>query len=291
MRPFSVDTIFNERLIEVKMEKAEVLGCKGIEIYREKMRLYPILKETEERKLFIQFQNGDKKAWQTLIYSNFRLLEHIAKKYENRGLPLEDLMQEGAVGLIHAIERFNMEYKVRFPIYAGYWIRQAMIDALNKSVGPLYLPRKIKEKRNELFWETNQILIATGKESTVSELAMRLNTKESKVRELLLYTVMPVPYDELSDQNTQISTEQKTKCIDSSNLLEALLSTLPQTERIVLQCYYGTDGNKRRTLKEIGELLDISAERVRQLKNRAIRKLQHPARKKGFEELWKLLIN
>jgi len=139
-----------------------------------------------------------KKAWQTLIYSNFRLLEHIVKKYENRGLPLEDLMQEGAFGLLHAIERFNMEYKGRFPIYAGYWIRQAMIDALNKSADLIYLPRKIKEKRNALLWEVNQILIATGKESTVSELAMRLKTEESEVKELLLCTVMPIPYDELS---------------------------------------------------------------------------------------------
>lgn len=231
----------------------------------------------EEHKYVEMYRNGNLKMYENLKELCDSQIRRVVTQYSNCGIPQEDLVQEALIGLLFAIERYNPVYNVRFVTYATYWIREAVLEAINKTGNLIYLPRDIQRKRQKIIRMSNLICLLSGEEATVEQLAESLKMEVSEVEELLKYTVVLKPVEELGRQEVSQET--------SSNIVDLLLSTLPSIERKVLQLRYEVGGSVR-TFAKVGELLQITPERARQIEKKALKKLQHPARKKGLEGLW-----
>lgn len=239
----------------------------------------------EERDYIRRYQNGEINVGEKLLYAEYAQIKHITGRYTNLGVPMEDLLQEACIGTLYAIKHFRSDYQVRFSTYAAYWIRQSVLNALNRQSGIVFLPRKKRKKQRELFDTANMIFLTTGKEATPEQLAEMNKMEVCEVNEILQFTILPVPLNPSLIKEEDVFYDAGDP---SADLIDALLSTLPKRERQILYLRYGIGRGRSMTLEEVGKRVRVTAERVRQIEKKALHKLTHPARKRGLTGLWKI---
>ena len=243
-----------------------------------------VLSNEEMKSLFEKCKNGDKIARERLISGNLKLVLSILKRFNNRGENMDDLFQVGCIGLVKAIDNFDLTQEVRLSTYAAFWIRQSILDALYKTSALIYLPRSVREKRKEIFNIMNMLTLLYKKEVCVEQVAEYLNMEVSEIEDYMAYTIQPLPLDEAIWR--VYSRESRSEKVEE--LVEALLTTLPYLERKIIRMRFGIGYEEAIPLEEIGRNCHISYERARQLEKRAMNKLLHPARKRGLKGIWKM---
>ncbi len=265
-------------------------GDPNFEIYLKQIRRYPLLDALEERELARHVQSPSWEAWDArdrLIRSNLRLVISVAKRYRNRGLALGDLVEEGNVGLVHAVEKFDPEMEVRFSTYATWWIRQAIRRAIMNTVKTVRIPAYMAEEVNRWRMFARTFTQEHGREPSHEDLIAAMDPAPTRKRFLLrLYDAMrdggetvslDVLFDSveaLVDPRAERPDEIDFLATDREELLEAI-SVLPEREQVILKLRYGlADREHAMTLRQIAEVVGISRERVRQLEHKALEDLR-----------------
>ena len=257
----------------------------SLQHYFKEINRYRLLTPEEEKELARRAKKGDEKARDILIKSNLRLVVSIAKHYMDRGLPLQDLIAEGNLGLMKAVEKFDPEEKCKFSTYASFWIRQAIKRALIDSVKTVRVPSYVVELIARWRDTANQLQMALGRAPTMQEIAEKMGLSGQMLR--LIRTAMrlsatvqpprtpegPVSLDELIEDRETERPDEVLEKIYQIDIIRKMLNVLSEREAKVLRLRYGLDDMQPRTLKEIGDMLGLSRERVRQIENEALRKL------------------
>ena len=250
---------------------------------------YSLLSPEEEAELAKAASAGDEKARQKLIEANLRLVVFLAKYYSGNGLPLDDLIQEGNIGLMKAIERFDHSMGLRVSTYAFYWIRGFMIHALQEQVRSVRLPEGMMDSISRLNRAARELPVKLGHEPSEAELAAELELPVKKLRELLKYTQNPLSLDVAVTEDGNVllgdlveadNAADPEKLITKALLKEQIrkvLATLTPREKRILELRFGLNDEDRHTLEEVSRIYGISRERVRQIEAKAIRKLRRPA--------------
>ena len=252
----------------------------------------PLLTPDEEQELARRVSEGDEDAIVRMADSNLRLVVSIAKHYRDRGLPLQDLIQEGNLGLLKAIEKFDYTRGYKFSTSATWWIRQAISRSIADNARTIRVPVHMVETINRIRRESRQLQQELGREATETELAEASGLTVEKLREVLKITPDPVsldtpvgededsPLSSFITAGTQAEPEKATEAALLKEQVRQLLGTLDERERRVLELRYGIGGDRARTLEEVGKEFGVTRERIRQIEAKALRKLRHPARSK-----------
>ena len=267
-----------------------------IKMYLREIGQIPLLSYEEEIEYAQRVLNGEEEAKQKLIESNLRLVVSIAKKHTNRGLKMLDLIQEGNMGLMKAVEKFEYEKGFKFSTYATWWIRQAITRAIADQGRTIRIPVHMIETINKIKKESRIILQETGKEPTAEELAKKLELPVEKVKSILemnqdpISLETPVGSEEDSELGDFVEDDKFANPYDATTRvllkeqLDEVLKTLNDREEMVLRYRYGLDDGSQKTLEEVGKIFNVTRERIRQIEVKALRKLRHPSRRKKLED-------
>lgn len=261
----------------------------GLRLYLQEIAEYPLLTPQEEQNLVQKVRKGDKDAREKLINSNLRLVISIARTYRNCGLPFLDLIQEGNIGLIKAVDSYDPNEGNRFSTFATYWIRQKIGRALSNDSRSIRLPAHIAELQSTLKNTASKVLATTGKEATAKELSDMLGMDAEKVKNAFgnEYEIssldIPVGFDEETTVGDLVpdSTQNIAAAIEAEEdrtTIAAVIDTLSPKEKEIINKRFGLNNTVPMTLEAIGNQLGISKERVRQRQNAALRKLRNPCR-------------
>jgi RNA polymerase primary sigma factor len=267
----------------------------ALALYLEDIKNHPLLTRAEEAELARRIREGDQLALEKLVRSNLRFVVSVAKKYQNLGMTLPDLIAEGNVGLVRAAQKFDETKGVKFISYAVWWIRQAILKALAENSKTFRLPINRATTLNKISKKEAELTQKLGREPKPEEVAEAMEMDVEEVRKLMNVSRKSLSLDAplfegeektlfsyLSDDETLDPEEQTFESARAKEIRETLDSLAPREAKIV-KLYYGLDGNEPLTLREIGSIFNLSRERIRQIKERAIERLRHASRARRLE--------
>lgn len=287
---------------DIEMDKIDLSLPKGISIddpvrmYLKEIGKIPLLKPHEEIEYAKRMLDGDEIAKQRLVEANLRLVVSIAKRYVGRGMLFLDLIQEGNLGLIKAVEKFDYERGFKFSTYATWWIRQAITRAIADQARTIRIPVHMVETINKLIRVSRQLLQELGRDPKPEEIAKEMDMSEEKVREIMKIAQDPVSLetpigeeedshlgDFIPDEDALAPAEAAAYSL-LKDQIEEVLGSLNEREQKVLKLRFGLEDGRARTLEEVGKEFDVTRERIRQIEAKALRKLRHPSRSKKLRD-------
>lgn len=267
-----------------------------VRMYLKEIGKVPLLSAEREIELAQRMEEGDEDAKKELAEANLRLVVSIAKRYVGRGMLFLDLIQEGNLGLIKAVEKFDYHKGYKFSTYATWWIRQAITRAIADQARTIRIPVHMVETINKLIRVSRQLLQELGREPTPEEIAKELDMPVERVREILKISQEPVSLetpigeeedshlgDFIQDDNVPVPAEAAAQALLKEQLDE-VLDTLTEREQKVLRLRFGMNDGRARTLEEVGKEFDVTRERIRQIEAKALRKLRHPSRSRKLRD-------
>jgi len=267
-----------------------------VRMYLKEIGKVPLLSADEEIELAKRMEKGDVEAKKRLAEANLRLVVSIAKRYVGRGMLFLDLIQEGNLGLIKAVEKFDYRKGYKFSTYATWWIRQAITRAIADQARTIRIPVHMVETINKLIRVSRQLLQELGKEPQPEEIAKEMNMPVEKVREIMKISQEPVSLetpigeeedshlgDFIPDDDAPAPSEAAAFTLLKEQLIDVLNTLTPREEK-VLRLRFGLDDGRARTLEEVGKEFNVTRERIRQIEAKALRKLRHPSRSKKLKD-------
>ena len=267
-----------------------------VKVYLKEIGSVPLLSAEEELDLAQRTAEGDEKAKKRLSEANLRLVVSIAKRYLGRGMHFLDLIQEGNLGLIKAVEKFDYSKGFKFSTYATWWIRQAITRAIADQARTIRIPVHMVETMNKVKKVSGQLLHSNGREPTPEEIAEELNLPVEKIKEIMRASQDPVSLetpigeeddshlgDFIPDSDAPAPADEASHTMLKEQLLE-VMDTLTPREKKVLQMRFGINNGRPQTLEEVGKEFDVTRERIRQIEAKALRKLRHPSRSKKLKD-------
>ena len=287
---------------EIAMEQVDLSVPEGVgtedpvRMYLKEIGKVPLLTPDEEIELAKRMELGDEEAKKTLAEANLRLVVSIAKRYVGRGMQFLDLIQEGNLGLMKAVEKFDYRKGYKFSTYATWWIRQAITRAIADQARTIRIPVHMVETINRLVRTQRQLLQSLGREPSPEEIAKEMDLPVDRVREIMKISQDPVSLetpigeeedshlgDFIQDDHVEVPVDAATFTLLHEQLME-VLETLTDREQKVLRLRFGLDDGRPRTLEEVGKEFNVTRERIRQIEAKALRKLRHPSRSKKLKD-------
>ncbi|QCX32393.1 RNA polymerase sigma factor RpoD [Caloramator sp. E03] len=267
-----------------------------VRMYLKEIGKVPLLSAEEEIELAKRIEQGDQEAKKKLAEANLRLVVSIAKRYVGRGMLFLDLIQEGNLGLLKAVEKFDCKKGFKFSTYATWWIRQAITRAIADQARTIRIPVHMVETINKLIRVSRNLLQDLGREPTPEEIAKEMNMEVEKVREIMKIAQEPVSLetpigeeedshlgDFIPDEDAPAPAEAAAYTMLKEQLMDVLDTLTPREEK-VLRLRFGLDDGRARTLEEVGKEFKVTRERIRQIEAKALRKLRHPSRSKKLKD-------
>lgn len=287
----------SEELSQIDLSVPEGVGMDDpVRMYLKEIGKVPLLSAEEETELAKKIEEGDAEAKKRLAEANLRLVVSIAKRYVGRGMQFLDLIQEGNLGLIKAVEKFDYRKGYKFSTYATWWIRQAITRAIADQARTIRIPVHMVETINKLIRVQRQLLQELGREPQPDEIAKEMNLPVERVREIQKISQEPVSLetpigeeedshlgDFVEDDRMPVPAEAAAYMLLKEQLSE-VLATLTDREQKVLRLRFGLDDGRQRTLEEVGKEFDVTRERIRQIEAKALRKLRHPSRSRKLRD-------
>ena len=289
-----------EEIVMNELQETDVMEGIAVDdpvrMYLKEIGRIPLLSTEEELHLARRMNEGDAAAKERLAQANLRLVVSIAKRYAGRGMQLLDLIQEGNLGLIRAVDKFDYRKGYKFSTYATWWIRQAITRSIADQARTIRIPVHMVETMNRVIRTSRQLMQESGREPRPEEIAEKMGMTAQKVSEILRFSLEPISLetpvgeeddshlgDFIRDETIPVPAEAAACTVLREQLFD-VLSTLTQREQRVLSLRFGLDDGKARTLEEVGKEFNVTRERIRQIEAKALRKLRHPSRSRKLRD-------